>query len=198
MASHLRNAHDLHARVFFGDEAREALIKHKRDSHGDAIKMNVPEGFVMNNKDVATTSVDALTTAVSVVYVTLPQTFSGSAVYSTLTGAPSATAPAVSAAQATDSSNSGFGASSSAVLVGGGASTGASIIAGAPLQATRSSSAAALATATGASASPSAFGSSSGSNSGISSGSNSGSSNGASSDSSSSYASTTTSSADDD
>jgi len=195
MASHLRNAHDLHARVFLGDEAREQLIKHKRDSHGDAIKFNVPEGFDVNAKAIATESVDALTTAVSVVYVTLPQTFSGQAVYSTISNSPSATAPAVSAAQVTDSSNSGSG-SSSAILVGGGASTGASIVAGAPVQATRSSSAGAFASATGASASPSAFGSSSNSASGISSGSSSASSNGGSSDSSSSYASTTTTSAD--
>lgn len=88
------HARHLVGRVFHGAEARELLAAHKRDSHGDKIKLNVPEGFenkaVVDNANALTTAVDT-DTAVSVVYVTLPQTFSGSASYVTMTDGDTAT-----------------------------------------------------------------------------------------------------------
>ncbi|EME42712.1 hypothetical protein DOTSEDRAFT_73504 [Dothistroma septosporum NZE10] len=77
-------------RVLRDDAARAHLAMHKRDSHGDQPIMHVPEGFQAKQLDDSA--------AVSVVYVTLPQTFSGAAVYSTLGTTPTAD----SNAQATD------------------------------------------------------------------------------------------------
>ena len=78
MGLHQRHTH---GRVFHGEDAREQLRIRKRDSHGDSIILRIPEGF--QQKQV---SDDGSDTAASVVYVTLPQTFSGPAMYSTLTG----------------------------------------------------------------------------------------------------------------
>jgi len=109
--------HDIHhhGRVFHGEAARNIMALRKRDSHGDQIKMNVPAGFPVFAGDVAST--DGLEVAqkdVSVVFVTMPQTFAGPASFVTLTGplsfpslslsnpfAPATTtsAPAQSAAQ---------------------------------------------------------------------------------------------------
>lgn len=78
MGLHQRHAH---GRVFRGEDAREHLRIRKRDSHSDSIVLHVPEGFAAKQ-----VSDDGSDTAASVVYVTLPQTFSGPAMYSTLTG----------------------------------------------------------------------------------------------------------------
>lgn len=85
MGLHSRHAH---GRVFHGLAAREHLEQRKRDSHGSEIKMHVPEGFDLQEKETtesAQTAAD-ISAAVQVVYVTLSQTFSGPAVYSTMTG----------------------------------------------------------------------------------------------------------------
>lgn len=79
MGLHQRHTH---GRVFRGEDAREQLRIRKRDSHGDSIILHVPEGFAQKQ----VVSGDGSDTAASVVYVTLPQTFSGPAMYSTLTG----------------------------------------------------------------------------------------------------------------
>lgn len=84
-----------HGRVFRGLEAREQLEIQKRDSHGNNIKLHVPEGFEEKAN---------VQTAVSVVYVTLPQTFSGSAVYVTMSGNPNAATSVASQAAAATSS----------------------------------------------------------------------------------------------
>jgi hypothetical protein len=145
MALHKRHTH---GRVFVGDEARELLAIHRRDSHGNDIKMNVPDNFDASAtpSDVVTT-VQPMTTQVSVIYVTLPQTFSGSAVYSTLTGSdgPQPTngnIPIFGASAATGSSASpnfftGAAATSVAQKTGGQtmATQGPTVIAGAPVQA---------------------------------------------------------------
>jgi hypothetical protein len=112
MALHKRHTH---GRVFVGDEARELLAIHRRDSHGNDIKMNVPDGFDSSSSsgDV-TTTVQPMTTQVSVIYVTLPQTFSGSAVYSTMTGAD--------ASQPTNGNIPIFGAQASSSATGSSAS----------------------------------------------------------------------------
>ena len=62
---------------------------HKRDSHGSRLKMNIPDSFKgkLAQEGVKNVQTQDVQTAVQVVYVTLPQTFSGSAVYKTLTGA---------------------------------------------------------------------------------------------------------------
>ncbi|PPJ59441.1 hypothetical protein CBER1_02434 [Cercospora berteroae] len=85
MGLHQRHTH---GRVFRGEDAREQLMIRKRDLHDDRIRMHVPDGF---DDEQGSDGGGA-----SVVYVTLPQTFDGPAVYSTLTGEydPEATVPA--------------------------------------------------------------------------------------------------------
>ncbi|KAK4613945.1 hypothetical protein CLAFUW4_08993 [Fulvia fulva] len=80
-------------RVLRDADARNHLAMHKRDSHGDQPRMHVPDGFEQTTQDDSRDS-----GGVSVVYVTLPQTFSGAAVYSTIGVTPTAD----SAAQSTD------------------------------------------------------------------------------------------------
>lgn len=142
MGLHKRHTH---GRVFRGLEAREHLLNHKRDSHGNTPKMNVPEGF--EQKQV--TDIGQ-----SVVYVTLPQTFSGPAMYSTIASDPNA--PQTSDAQTTNTDKgsssqptktpSPSGASTTMATITSGAMTsssigGATAIVGSPLQATQSSTA---------------------------------------------------------
>jgi hypothetical protein len=112
MTLHKRHTH---GRVFVGDEARELLAIHRRDSHGNDIRMNVPDGFDASaTPSDVTTTVQPMTTQVSVIYVTLPQTFSGSAVYSTMTGSDSP--------QATNGNIAVFGAQASSSATGSSAS----------------------------------------------------------------------------
>ncbi|KAM3414060.1 hypothetical protein BST61_g10719 [Cercospora zeina] len=94
MGLHQRHTH---GRVFRGDDAREQLMIRKRDLRDDNPRMHVPDDF--DNSQSQDSG------APSVVYVTLPQTFDGPAVYSTLTGEynPDATVPA----QATDAADGG-------------------------------------------------------------------------------------------
>ncbi|KXT13899.1 hypothetical protein AC579_2636 [Pseudocercospora musae] len=91
MVLHKRHTH---GRVFRGQDARDLLALRKRYFNSDNVRMHVPEGWDTSQKQVLDTtetsddSSDTLQHAVSVVYVTLPQTFSGPAMYSTLTGTP--------------------------------------------------------------------------------------------------------------
>ncbi|KAF7190634.1 hypothetical protein HII31_07793 [Pseudocercospora fuligena] len=91
MVLHKRHTH---GRVFRGQEARDLLALRKRYFNSDYVRMHVPEGWETSQKEVLDTtdtsddSSDNVQQAVSVVYVTLPQTFSGPAMYSTLTGTP--------------------------------------------------------------------------------------------------------------
>jgi hypothetical protein len=90
MAFHKRNTH---GRAFHGEMARELMRQHKRDSHGNTPIMNVPEGFPPSRPDNGVGSDSDTDNGGSggspqpdyaIVYVTLPQTFAGPAVYSTL------------------------------------------------------------------------------------------------------------------
>ncbi|SMR53903.1 unnamed protein product [Zymoseptoria tritici ST99CH_1A5] len=76
MALHKRHTH---GRVFRGEEARELLAIRKRENHADQPVMNIPEGQDLKPRQ---------DNGVKVVYVTLPQTFSGPAYYLTLSSAP--------------------------------------------------------------------------------------------------------------
>lgn len=72
-----------HGRVFRDIAARDQMAIHKRDSHGNNPIMHVPEGFKRRQESDDSES-DTDDSAVQVVYVTLSQTFSGDAIYSTL------------------------------------------------------------------------------------------------------------------
>lgn len=125
MGLHKRHTH---GRVFRGIEARELLHMHKRDSHGDRIKMHVPEGF--EQKEVV--QHDDTQTAVNVVYVTLSQTFSGPAIYSTLGATPTSSANANAQETASSSANdaqASYEAIKSSAQAGNKASTTATSIA---------------------------------------------------------------------
>jgi hypothetical protein len=154
MTLHKRHTH---GRVFVGEEAREMLAIHRRDSHGNNIVMNVPDGFDSNATPTdVTTTIQPMTTQVSVIYVTLPQTFSGSAVYSTMTGSDNAAATGANVAMfgaqagSTASSTAAFPTSTSAAGKTGGqnninnnnAQTATAVV-GSPIQATSNPTAAA-------------------------------------------------------
>lgn len=89
MGLHSRHSH---GRVFHGLAAREQLEIRKRDSHGFEPKMHVPDGFDLQQKQTTDDSESSESSddpdAVQVVYVTLSQTFSGAAIYSTMTDDP--------------------------------------------------------------------------------------------------------------
>ncbi|CAK4031761.1 nuclear pore complex DDB_G0274915-like [Lecanosticta acicola] len=147
MALHKRHTH---GRVFHGEAARELLAIRRRDSHGSTPVMNVPEGWeqqksVEDSKDQA---------AQEVVYVTLSQTFSGPAIYSTITADSSATpVSASSATAATDDAQASYQAMKSAAQAGNQASASATSIATVtPQSSSRSSAAAATTLASVASA----------------------------------------------
>ncbi|KXS96607.1 hypothetical protein AC578_10439 [Pseudocercospora eumusae] len=121
MVLHKRHTH---GRVFRGQEARDLLALRKRYFNSDSVKMHVPDGWEASQKQVSGTtdtsddSSDNVQQAVSVVYVTLPQTFSGPAMYSTLTAAPTDVAAAVpTATQSVDHQASYDAAKSSAQAV---------------------------------------------------------------------------------
>lgn len=82
MGLHQRHTH---GRVFHGEAARQQLKIRKRDSHGSDPRMHVPADFQQKQVDSSDEGADDSGTAYSVVYVTLPQTFDGPAMYSTMT-----------------------------------------------------------------------------------------------------------------
>jgi len=119
-----------HGRVFRGLDAKSHLANHKRDSHGDRIKMNIPKHMlaaarpadpaqINHHKAVArpadpgqlkhiAAQKDAVKTVDSIVYVTMSADFTGStAGYVTLseTSAASATVDALSAASSGEQSS---------------------------------------------------------------------------------------------
>ncbi|USW56056.1 Putative SH3 domain-containing protein [Septoria linicola] len=162
MGLHQRHAH---GRVFHGEDAREQLRIRKRDSHGDSIRLHVPEGFQAKQVED-----DEPQQAASVVYVTLSQTFEGPAMYSTLTGdynpevtqAPQTTArngapnffTGEAESRTTDDENAvetsivvpqSSNRAAQATTLATATSAGASRIGGTPIQATRAASSTAAA-----------------------------------------------------
>jgi hypothetical protein len=79
-----------HGRAFHGLEARDMLQVEKRDSHGDKIKLNVPDNklhFIHNKPQAANNQGKVVETVYSQVYVTESPTFGGPvAGYTTATG----------------------------------------------------------------------------------------------------------------
>lgn len=128
MGLHHRHTHD---RVIRGLDARAHLEMRKRDSHGDHIKMNVPEDFEQKQQQVATDDSGSgananVATAYTVKYVTIEPTFeiTGPVVYSTLSnGQDLPTAIAQNPAVATGDAN----VKSAGQQNGGGASSAVSL-----------------------------------------------------------------------
>lgn len=119
---------------------------HKRDSHRNTPIMNVPEGFPQKEGG------ETVQTAEQVVYVTLSQTFSGPAIYSTMSSDPNATPVSAAAAAPTSNNNddaqSSYAAMKSSAQAGNQATTAPTSVATVTPQSSNSAAAAATTMAT--------------------------------------------------